>query len=225
VLRAIVFDFDGVIADSEPLHFRGFQDVLRESGIELSEHDYYARYLGYDDAGVFRAVAADRGLAWASDRIERLVETKARLLERLQESTSILFPGAEAAVQRAAASVPLAIASGALGAEIRRILNRASLTPCFTAIVAAEDTAAGKPAPDPYLLAIERLAGASGGSLLAADCVAIEDSPWGLQSARAAGLRTVAVAHTYRPEALDADLVIRSLEELDVPTLKRLCGV
>jgi beta-phosphoglucomutase len=225
VLRAVVFDFDGVIANSEPLHYRGFRDILSQSGIELSERDYYTRYLGFDDAGVFRAVATDRGIAWTDDRIGELVTAKASVLERLEESSSILFPGAEAAVRRTAASVPLAIASGALGAEIRRILDRVSLTACFSAIVAAEDTAASKPAPDPYLRAVEQLATALRAPLPPGDCVAIEDSPWGLRSARAAGLHTVAVAHTYEAAALDADLVIASLDDLDIAAIRRLCGV
>ena len=88
------------------------------------------------------------------------------------------------------------------------MLDRERLTTYFTAIVAAEDTPVSKPAPDPYLRAVALLAPALGGAVAAADVVAVEDSPWGLQSARAAGLRTVAVAHTYAASALDADLVI-----------------
>jgi len=225
VLRAVVFDFDGVIANSEPLHYRGFRDILGRAGIELSERDYYTRYLGFDDAGVFRAVATDRGIEWPDERIAELVAAKAVVLERLEEGSSLLFPGAEEAVRRTAASVPLAIASGALGDEIRRILDRVSLTACFSAIVAAEDTAVSKPAPDPYLRAVQLLADTLQEPLAPADCVAIEDSPWGLRSARAAGLRTIAVAHTYDPTALDADLVIASLDELDVEAMRRLCGV
>jgi beta-phosphoglucomutase-like phosphatase (HAD superfamily) len=225
VLRAVVFDFDGVIANSEPLHYRGFRDILGHAGIELSERDYYQHYLGFDDAGVFRAVATDRGIRWTDERIVELVTAKASVLERLEESSTILFPGAEAAVRRTGASVPLAIASGALGAEIRRILDRASLTACFSAIVAAEDTAASKPAPDPYLRAVELLATTLRAPLSPAECVAIEDSPWGLRSARAAGLHTVAVAHTYELAALDADLVIASLDELDIAAIRRLWGV
>jgi beta-phosphoglucomutase len=224
VLRAVVFDFDGVIANSEPLHYQGFRDMLRQSGIELSERDYYQRYLGFDDAGVFRAVATDRGLRWSGEQIAELVAAKATILERLEQQSAILFPGAEAAVRRTAASVPLAIASGALGGEIRRILDRFGLTGCFSVIVAAEDTALSKPDPDPYLRAVQLLGNTLQG-LASADCVAIEDSPWGLRSARAAGLRTIAVAQTYGPAALDADLVIASLDELDVGAMRRLCGV
>jgi beta-phosphoglucomutase-like phosphatase (HAD superfamily) len=224
VLRAVIFDFDGVIANSEPLHYLGFRDTLRHAGIELSERDYYQRYLGFDDAGVYRAVATDRGVSWSGERVAELVTAKAAILERLEQQSAILFPGAEAAVRRTAASVPLAIASGALGSEIRRVLDRFGLTEIFSVIVAAEDTALSKPAPDPYLRAVQLLAGTLQ-ELVPADCVAIEDSPWGLLSARAAGLYTIAVAQTYDRAALDADLVIASLDELDVAAMRRLCGV
>jgi beta-phosphoglucomutase len=224
VLRAIVFDFDGVIADSEPLHFCAFRDVLAEEGITLTEADYYARYLGFDDVGVFQAMGAARA-AWTPSYIAGLVARKAVRLEALDRGVSVLFPGAAAAVRRASAAVPIAIASGARGAEIRRVLERENLAGCFTAIVAAEDTPISKPAPDPYLRALALLGAACGDRLAASDCVAIEDSRWGLESARAAGLRTVAVTQTYEASALidAADLVIESLEAMDLAALAHLC--
>src|SRR3990170_2384530 len=109
MLRAIVFDFDGVIANSEPLHFRAFRDVLGKSGIAFLEKEYYDRYLGYDDVGVFKALAADRGLSWTVERIAGLVRSKADTIEQLEQNASILFPGAAAAIHRAAALMPLAI--------------------------------------------------------------------------------------------------------------------
>jgi len=224
VLRAIVFDFDGVIANSEPLHYLAFRDVLGQSGITFPEKEYYDRYLGYDDVGVFKAVAADRGLSWSVDRVAGLVQFKAAVIERLEQNTSILFPGADAAIRRAAALVPLGIASGALGAEIRRVLDREGLTSYFKAIVAAEDTPVSKPAADPYWRAVALLSEAVGAPLLPAECVAVEDSSWGLQSAKAAGLHTVAVAQTYDRSALEADLVISSIGELDLGMMQRLCS-
>jgi HAD superfamily hydrolase (TIGR01509 family) len=224
-LRAIVFDFDGVIANSEPLHFRAYRDVLAGHHVALTEHDYYARYLGFDDIGAFEAIAADRALAWTRADVAALVARKALRLEELERDVSVLFPGAADAVRRAAAAMPIAIASGARGDEIMRVLRREHLASCFTAIVAAEDTPVSKPAPDPYLRALTLLHTAAGGMLVARDCVAIEDSRWGLRSARAAGMRTVAVTNTYEKSALtdEADLVIPSLEAMDLDALARLC--
>jgi len=215
-LRAIVFDFDGVIANSEPLHFRSFQQVLAADGVELTEREYYDRYLGFDDVGAFRTIAADRGRPWNERHIADLVAKKALTMEALERDVSVLFPGAADAIRRAAAAVPIAIASGAIGPEIRRVLAREQLTHLFTAIVAAEDTANSKPAPDPYLRAVSLLREALDGDLDARDCIALEDSRWGLDSARAAGLKTVAVAQTYDDNSLNADLVIPSISALDL---------
>jgi HAD superfamily hydrolase (TIGR01509 family) len=224
VLRAIVFDFDGVIANSEPLHFQGFRDVLAAERITLTRAEYYARYLGFDDVGAFERIGVEQGAAWSAAHVASLVERKAVRLEELERNVSVLFPGAADAIRRAAAAMPIAIASGARGAEIRRVLERECLMSCFIAIVAAEDTAVSKPAPDPYLRALALLAPSFGGQLAAADCVAIEDSRWGLQSARAAGMRTVAVTNTYDAAELaaSADLVIPSLESLDIQALADL---
>jgi beta-phosphoglucomutase-like phosphatase (HAD superfamily) len=222
-LSAVVFDFDGVIANSEPLHFRAFREILGEQGIDLSEQEYYGRYLGFDDAGVFAAAATDHGLTWNARMVARLVSAKAIRIEALERDISVLFPEADAAVERIAAAVPLAIASGALGGEIRRVLTRTGLLRYFVTIVGAEDTPVSKPAADPYRLAAARLSAHVGRPLDPATIVAVEDSPWGLQSARAAGLKTAAIAQTYDAKALDADLVIQTIGELEVAALERLC--
>jgi beta-phosphoglucomutase len=134
----------------------------------------------------------------------------------------VLYDGAEAAIRRAASEVPIAIASGALRMEIVRVLDRGGLTPLFRAIVAAEDTPASKPAPDPYQRAVEMLGVAMGERLNPGDCVAIEDSRWGLASARAAGLRTVAVTTSYPAGELEAELVLPGLGALSIEDLRSL---
>jgi HAD superfamily hydrolase (TIGR01509 family) len=223
LLRAVVFDFDGVIANSEPSHFRAYRDVLAQDGVVLTEPDYYARYLGYDDAGAFSALAADRGERWDERRVADLIRRKAARMEELESDQPVLFPGADAAIRRLAARWPLAIASGALRAEIVRVLESESLARFFPVLVAAEDVRAGKPAPDPYVRAVELLSRAANTSLAPADCVAVEDSNWGLESARAAGLLTVGVTHTYPAEALSgAGAVIPHLDRLTVEFLSQL---
>src|SRR5262245_10416919 len=221
-LRAIVFDFDGVLANSEPLHFQSYRTVLAEERIDLTESDYYARYLGFDDVGAFQLVAREHQREWSAETIADLIARKARHMEELERNISVLFPGAADVVRRAAEAVPIAIASGALGHEIRRVLDREGLTACFRAIVAAEDTPSSKPAPDPYLHAVALL-GAGGAPLSPRDCVAIEDSHWGLESARRAGLRTIAVAHTYPASAFaHADLVVAAIADVSVKRLSEL---
>jgi beta-phosphoglucomutase len=223
VVRAIVFDFDGVIANSEPLHFRAFRDVLVERGIALAEREYYDRYLGFDDVGAFEEIARDRGVPLTARDLAELAASKALRMEALERDGSVLFPGAREAIQRMAALGPTAIASGAIRAEILRVLEHEQLTRFFRAIVGAEDARRSKPAPDPYLRAVELLSQDADRPLRAEECAAIEDSRWGLESARAAGLRVIGITHTYTSDALPGtDAVIDHLDQLTPALLASL---
>jgi beta-phosphoglucomutase-like phosphatase (HAD superfamily) len=222
MLHAIIFDFDGVIADTEPLHLGAYQAVLGGAGIELKKEDYYARYLGYDDVGLFRALAQDRGMPIGDDTVDDWVAAKSRVIEEMLSDGSILFPGAASCVRAFAERVPLAIASGALGPEIEQVLDHAGLRGYFRAIASASDGVRGKPAPDLYLLAVAKLNDQT--PVDASACLAIEDSRWGLEAARKAGLTCVAVTHTYPATELAhaADLVVDRLGDLTIAELERV---
>lgn len=221
-LQAIVFDFDGVIANSEPLHLRAFQRALGDHGVALSGEDYYSAYLGYDDFGVFTAVARDRGLTLNRQQVEALVLRKGAYVQELLQDGEVLFPGADAFMRQAAAAVPVAIASGAQRHEIEEILDATGLLGFFSVIVAAGDTAQGKPFPDPYARAFQLLDEANG-NLSKNRCVAIEDSRWGLESARAAGLRCVGVTNSYPASELPgAELIVDGLQSLTLGMLEGL---
>lgn len=225
-LRAVVFDFDGVIADTEPLHLKAAQRVLADAGMRLDATTYYERYLGFDDAGLFRALASDIGVDLDAHSVATLVEDKSRVLESLIDDGSVLFAGIRECIERCAAHVPLAIASGALAHEVDHILRRTGLREVFQVVVGAGDTRRSKPAPDPYARAVELLRVGPLQDLEPAQCVAIEDSPWGLESARAAGLRCVALAHTYPAAELrktDADFVAETLADIHIDRLRQLC--
>jgi beta-phosphoglucomutase len=223
VIRAVVFDFDGVLANSEPLHFRAFRDVLAESGLTLTEAAYYDRYLGFDDVGAFRAIAADAHVGLGDAQVAELASRKAERLEALERGASVLFPGAREAILRMAKHGPLAIASGAIRVEIVRVLDREGLRAFFPVLVAAEDTPESKPHPAPYLVAVELLGAVAGRRVEPGECLAVEDSRWGLMSARGAGLHTVAVTHSYAASNLaEADVVIDHLDELTAELLARL---
>ena len=207
-LQAIVFDFDGVIANSEPLHLLAFQQALAEDGVELSATDYYSRYLGYDDVGMFEALGRDRGMPMESERVTELVLRKGDRMQDLLRSGSVVFPGALEFIREAAAAVPIAIASGALRHEIDEIIDAAGIANLFATIVAAGDTPESKPSPAPYRLAFEQLREKTGRPLDPRRSVAIEDSRWGLESARGAGLRLVGVTSSYSAgELSSAELV------------------
>jgi HAD superfamily hydrolase (TIGR01509 family) len=221
-LQAIVFDFDGVIANSEPLHLRAFQQVLSELGVTLSAADYYASYLGYDDVGVFVTVARDHAIALTDEQVNALVAKKGACVQNLLRAGEVLFPGAADFIREAAAAVPIAIASGAQRHEIEEILDATELRRHFVEIVAAGDTPQGKPSPQPYARAFQLLQ-RTNDCLTPNRCVAIEDSRWGLDSARGAGLRCVGVTNSYSASELPgAELVVDGLKDLTVARLEQL---
>ncbi|HZM97213.1 MAG TPA: HAD family phosphatase [Vicinamibacterales bacterium] len=224
-LQAIVFDFDGVIANSEPLHLLAFKQALAEDGVELSASEYYERYLGYDDVGMFEALGRDRSLPMAAGRVAELVARKGDHMQSLLRSGSVLFPGALEFIREAAAAVPIAISSGALRHEIDEIIGAAGVRDLFSTIVAAGDTPESKPSPAPYRLAFEQLRQHTGRTLDPRRSVAIEDSHWGLESARGAGLRLVGVTTSYPADELSsAELVVNGLGSLTLHALDELCA-
>jgi beta-phosphoglucomutase len=191
--------------------------VLGELGLTLSRDEYYRDYLGFDDVGAFKAIGAARGLSWTDEQVAALIARKTSVFDAIIASGDTLYPGAKACVERLAAEFPLGIASGALRHEIETVLRGSGLDRHVRFIVAAGDTPRSKPAPDPYRRAAE-LHG-----LPPSRCVAIEDSRWGIESARAAGLRCVGITHTYPADQVSgADAVIDSLDEFTADLVRRL---
>ena len=214
---AIVFDFDGVIVNTEPLHLRATQEALATRGLKVSEDEYYAKYVGYDDAGMFAELASDHRLTWCSDDLQELIAAKALRFEALERTAPLLAPGAAECVRRMAAVAPLGIASGARRDEIERILARVELAGYFRTIVAAGETASGKPSPDPYAAAAALLKAAPGRT------VAVEDTAAGLASAQAAGLRCIGVTATFPASKLSlADAIVSSLDEITLALVQKI---
>jgi beta-phosphoglucomutase len=153
--------------------------------------------------------------------VDGWIDVKSQIIEDLLDNDSVLFPGAVACIQTLARRFPLAIASGALEPEIEMVLDHTGLTDCFKAISSASDGVRGKPAPDLYLLALAKLRDII--EVDASGCVAIEDSHWGLEAAKLAGLRTVAITHTYPAAELGgADLVVNRLSEITLAKLEAI---
>lgn len=217
MIRAVIFDFDGVLADSERLHLRVYQELLAPNGINLTKELYCERYLGLDDEGVFGQVTSDYGLMLGDEEIELLIKEKTARFERLVTGSNVLYAPAADCVRRLSSAWPLGIASGALRHEIELILRGGGLLASFRCIVSAGETQRTKPAPDPYLRAAELL------GVDPAACLAIEDSHWGLKAARDAGMRTIGITTNYPADALrEADIVVDSLEEVTVETIGSL---
>jgi beta-phosphoglucomutase len=216
-MQGVVFDFDGVLADTEHMHLRAYQQVFSARGWQLDERAYFERYLGYDDADLIKLFAEDHQLSVSSDERRTLVEEKTKAYLRALEDGHILYPGAAACVERIGARFPIAIASGSLRAEIIHILTANKLLGAFRTIVSADDVARSKPAPDPYIAA------AAGLGLGPTACVAIEDSHWGLHAARTAGMRTIALTTTSPAAKLAA--ADRVLDGIDQVTVQLIEGV
>jgi beta-phosphoglucomutase len=211
--RAVVFDFDGVLADTERLHLRAYQEVFSRHGWTLDEREYFDQYLGYDDAYLFETFGHNRGLALDASTRQTLFREKVAAFAALVASGQALFPGAAACVRTLSDRFKLAIASGSLREEIVRVIEPAALSSYFPVIVGADDVGRSKPAPDPYLEAVKRL------GVAPAAAVAVEDSRWGLFAAKAAGLRRIGITTSYpASELTDAELVIDSITML-TPTL------
>ena len=215
--RAVIFDFDGVLADTERLHYAAFRDVLREYGWTLGEPDYFERYLGYDDAGLVNEFARDHQLALAPPARTAILHQKAEVFRTRLTAAGVLYPGATAAVQRLGSKYRLGIASGSLADEIFLVLDATALRSAFGVVVGADNVARSKPAPDPYAKAVHSL------GVAPASAVAIEDSRGGLESAQKAGLRTIAIT-TSSPAALlaSADHVVSSLDEVTLELVATL---
>lgn len=230
MLRALLFDFNGVLVDDEPLHFRLFRQVLAELGIELEEARYYGDYLGFDDRDCFATALAAAGRSAGDREVARLIARKAAAYrEEIRRAGYPFFPGALELVRGAAAAGwTLGLVSGALREEVEGALEQGGVAPLFKALVTAEDVARGKPDPEGYVRALEALnrePPLPERLIHPHEVLAIEDSDAGLAAALVAGLRTLGVAHTYPAARLAvAENVVASLAELDAGKIAALYG-
>lgn len=225
MIRALIFDFNGVIVDDEHLHFLLFRDVLGELGVALDEARYKADYLGFDDRGCFSAALRDAGREVDPSLVDALILDKGRRYFVAAETSLHFFPGASEIISQMAEMGPVAICSGALRAEIEYALGRLGVLDRVAGIVSAEDTSRCKPDPEGYLKALGILREHARTGLSPRDCLVIEDSLAGIAAARAAGMRVAAVTNTYGMIELSgcgADAVIKSLDEL--PRLLTIIG-
>jgi beta-phosphoglucomutase len=223
MLKAIIFDCDGVISDTEPIHMAAFQRVLAEEGITLDNEDYFARYLALDDRGCFRQALGDRGGSLSESDLKSLIARKSAYVDAAMEADLKLLPGAAKFIKLASSSYPLAVASGALRHEIELVLKSGGVRDCFRAIVSAEDVERSKPHPDPFIKAFDLLRSSSETAIEPGECLVIEDSIHGVRAAREAGMRCVAITNSYPADKLgEAALIIDSLETLSMPELENL---
>jgi beta-phosphoglucomutase len=224
MLKAVIFDFDGVIADSEFLHYKTFNGALEPFGVNISKEKYYADYLGYSDADGFDAIAKDYQLDLDSSQRAELLLRKKELFRQVASNETFIIEGVGDYISMLAKNgIRLAICSGSLRCEVELMLSMSDFADAFELIVSADDVAKSKPDPEPYILTLAKLNEAA--KIKASECIVIEDSHWGLQSAKAAGLRGIGITNSYPAEELanHADKVIDALGELTLDALNELC--
>jgi len=225
-LRMIVFDFDGVIADTEKAHFEMFRQSLLDEGIKLTWPEYCEKYLGYSDHECFKQVLADKGRQYGSETVERIFQRKKANFARFIERNSLIIPGVRRLLEELRSeNIICSICSGALTEEIEFILNKERLRDFFTFIVSADDVSRSKPDPEGYRLCLDRINATDGGRMrvLAGQCVVIEDSIWGIRAAHAADMRCLAVETSYPVEKLrEAEMVVNNLTQIDTAMLRKI---
>lgn len=205
--RAVIFDMDGVLINSEPLHFLATQEILAMHGVEMSEADYYGRYIAYSDWEIMELLLPDAPARPAA------TQAKSRRYLELVASGIPPFPDGLGLLMRTD-GWRVALATGSMRHEAELALGSLGIRERFHAIVTREDCVNGKPHPEPFL----RAAGELG--VCPARCVVIEDSPGGIQAAKSAGMACVAVTHSCAREQLrEADLVVDDLGRVDLRVL------
>lgn len=217
MLSAVIFDFDGIIVDSEPLHFRAFNEVLEPLGKTISWADYCTTYIGYDDRDAFKEIFKAHKEKLSSGDLKALIDQKAGILqEYINDGEAVPLPGAVELLKSIPVRLPLALCSGALRSDIVPVLEKLGIGDAFSVMVTAEDTDKSKPDPAPYRLALKKL-----NIQDASTALAIEDTPAGIFSAKGAGLKVLAVTNSYDREYLmEADAVTNSLEQVNRLTLE-----
>ena len=216
-VRALIFDFDGVLADTEALHCAAFQAAAASIGLTMTRDEYFHCFLGLPDRDCLNALCVRAGRQLTAAALDELCARKRTEFAQLLPAAQ-LYAGVADSLSRLHAHFTLAIASGAFRDEIEPILLRAKVRQLFAAVVGAEDVRAGKPAPDPFLRALDEIRHGDP-VLTAAACVVIEDSPNGVAAARAAGMRCVGVTTHHDRAALAADVVVEHVNQLRVEDL------
>jgi beta-phosphoglucomutase len=226
MLRAVIFDFDGVLVDSEKLHLQAFNNVLARFKIEISTQEYYEKFLGLSDRELLEVINnREKNLALTDRQFKQLLSAKADVFKNLALTQAPVIVGVYEFLKMLRANkIPLAICSGALLPEIEMLLKGANLREYFDVIVSAEQVKKGKPDPEGFILALKLLNEKSNSLIKAEDCIVIEDSRWGLEAAKKAGMHTVAVTNSYSADQLKpADKVVGNLGELTLNKLHNIC--
>jgi phosphoglycolate phosphatase/beta-phosphoglucomutase len=228
MIKAIFFDFNGVIVDDERIHLKAYREILQDEGVELADEDYFAS-LGMDDVAFTRAAFARAGRTVDDESARAIIDREHTMHRSLIEKEVPFTAGVVTFVKEVARELQLGIVSMAELSEITHVLDPLNLVSRFSVIVSAEPGLNHKPAPDCYLRALDLLNEKRRGDrelpLLAKECLVIEDAPPGIEAGRAAGMRTLAVMNTVGESPLraaGADVVTSNLSDWNLAAVHHL---
>ena len=228
MIRAVIFDLDGTLVDTEPLHFAAFNEVLRPDAIKIEFADYIKRLIGLNDHDCFATVLKENQNNASEERLADLIARKSAVYQAMIAERDVLYPGAEKFVRACAQRFPLMIATGTLRIEAEAILRRAGLRDSFLDIIAAEDVEHGKPEPDGFIAALGRIGFIlrQRDPVLPHECLVMEDTHAGIEAAHRAGMRVLALCHLLPAADLAAaDVVRESIADLDLDDVLRTLRV
>jgi len=228
MIKALFFDFNGVIINDERIHLKAYREILQAEGVELTDEDYFAS-LGMDDVAFTRAAFARVNRSVDDQTARTIIDREHALHRSLIEKEVPFAPGVVTFIKEAARELQLGIVSMAELSEITHVLDPLNLIKRFSVIVSAQPGLNHKPAPDCYLRALDLLNDKRRGErqlpLLASECLVIEDAPPGVEAGRAAGMRTLAVMNTVTESPLraaGADVVTANLADWNVAAVHHL---
>lgn len=214
--EAVIFDLDGTLADSELAHERALRAAAETRGMTFTHEYFRERCVGVGESGCFRMVAREHGVELEPGVLEELISKKLGCFrEAVPDGGVVAQPGAVELVRACRAVMPVALCTGSSRESLEIMLGAIGLADAFGVVVTSSDVPAPKPDPAGYLLAASRLGLGPGA------CVAVEDSPTGVEAAARAGVRVIGVAHSFPGERLvGADLVVARIGEITAEMLR-----
>lgn len=216
MIRAIIFDWDGIITDTEPVHMEAWLKVLGPMGVSFDKEEYYRCYVGLNDSDFLDEIGRNHHREFTERDKGVAIERKAVRSHKILERKIPLMPGVDKIIPELHEKYPIAVCSGALKSEIMFILNALGWQDLFKPIVTQEDVRRGKPNPEGFLFVLKHFQQHREwtSELQASECLVIEDSPHGIQAARAAGMPVVAITNSFPKEHLHgADEIVSSLAD------------
>ena len=210
-MKIIIFDFDGVILDSENSHFIAFNEGLKNLNINISEDEYYSKYISLDDRGVITNVVNDKNISVTNEEIDMIIKNKNDYFESRLIDNSKLFPGVEELIIQLSKNFVLSIGSGANRSEIIKTLKNNNIYDYFEIIVSANEVNNPKPNPETYNRVLDNI----NTDFNINEIIVIEDSPGGIEAAKSAGLKCIAITNTFDNKQLrKADIIVSNYEEI-----------